>query len=202
MGDVEKIHPDKTPGVSHTSSKGGILLHPPPPTFDRNNYTPSIFMITSSSIVRIFLILTLSGFAMLSRVSVSPVIEFEDGRSTIAERLVIRDPTTTEFLITLSILVAVGTASERFLMDTLLRGFFRMGKDSHSTHQNRPQGQRGNTYPQPYQQTPAALPTVPGRSDPAPDQFQYPTRNRSPELPEQNTDPNDPIPPEWIQGSK
>lgn len=159
-------------------------------------------MITSSSIVRIFLILTLSGFAMLSRVSVSPVIEFEDGRSTIAERLVIRDPTTTEFLITLSILVAVGTASERFLMDTLLRGFFRMGKDSHSTHQNRPQGLPSSYPPQDNPQQYQAPPMAPERLDPVQDPQQYPIHNLSQELPVSDSAPNAQIPPEWIQGSE
>ena len=117
-------------------------------------------------ILRLVLILTISGVAFASRISVSPVIEYKDGRSTIVDRLILRDPSAIEFIVTAVIIAAAAGLDDSVLIRSLLRGYFKVPDErvrqvvNELEHPTRPR-----QMPTPYQgDSRAVLELDPGRA--------------------------------------
>lgn len=56
--------------------------------------------------------------AFLSRLSVTPVLEYDEsrGKPEIVDRLILRDPTENEFIFTICLMIAVGTSTEKIII--------------------------------------------------------------------------------------
>ena len=68
------------------------------------------------------------------------MLEFDDmgGEITIVERLSIKNPSTTEFFLTMVIYLAIGTGTEKIVINALLRIVGqKLGVDSPTTRDNR-----------------------------------------------------------------
>ena len=69
-------------------------------------------------ITRGFLVIVIGVIAFISRLSVSPVLEYDEsrGKPEIVDRLILRDPTENEFILTICLMIAVGTSTEKIII--------------------------------------------------------------------------------------
>ena len=69
-------------------------------------------------LTRSFLVVAIGVIAFLSRLSVTPVLEYDESRDKpeIVDRLILRDPTENEFIFTICLMIAVGTSTEKIII--------------------------------------------------------------------------------------